>query len=134
MLGLVLHELRVVRRMVALVLTRQGIEMGDLTALAEADAELAGVVTDLVNGVNRIDADFLTLKQALAGDDQAAIDEEVAKVEASLEALKSARDAINTTDPAPVAVEAAPDGSGDPAPAAQAEDAPDAAADAAPAA
>jgi hypothetical protein len=76
--------------------------MGALEDLQATDADLAAAVTDLTGAVDRIDADFAALEQAVQnGVDPAAIQAEVTKVRAAIDAAKQAKTNIDTTDPAP---------------------------------
>lgn len=76
--------------------------MSALEDLQAADADLAAAVTDLATAVDRIDADFAALEQAVQnGVDPAAIQAEVTKVRAAIDAAKQAKTNIDTTDPAP---------------------------------
>ena len=73
----------------------------DLQAI---DTELASAVTDLSASVDRIDTDFASLEQVIAdGGNAVAIEAEIARIRASIDAAKTAKAAIDTTDPAPIA-------------------------------
>jgi hypothetical protein len=78
--------------------------------LATTVTDLTGAVGDLGNAVDRIDADFVKLQQAVAAGDPAAVQAEVANLQATLDSAKaavtSARDLqakVDATDPAPAA-------------------------------
>jgi hypothetical protein len=88
--------------------------MGALENLQANDAELLAAVTNVVSGVNRLEADFVNLQQAIATGDLPAIQIEADKVANAVAALKGASDTITTTDPETEPTEPAPvDGSGD---------------------
>lgn len=75
--------------------------MTALEDLQAVDTELAAAVTELAGAVDRIDADFVALQQAVAAGDPAAIEAEVAKLRATVDAAKAAKANIDTTDPTP---------------------------------
>lgn len=73
--------------------------MSSIADLQAVDADLAAAVTELAGAVDRIDADFVKLQEAIANGDSAAVDAEVANLRATLDAARVAKSNIDTTDP-----------------------------------
>jgi len=87
------------------IINNQETTVGAIEDLQAVDADLAAAVTDLSGAVDRIDADFVKLEQAVAEGNAAAIEAEVANLRATVDAAKAAKANIDTTDPVPAPVE-----------------------------
>lgn len=94
-------DLAVIRRGLIAILITQGAEVTALEDLQAADTALAGVVTDLVSGIDRLDTDFTALQGAIESGDDEAIAAEAAKVQEAVAALTAAKGRIDSTDPVP---------------------------------